>query len=335
MNKAVTMALLVAVACSDGAEPEPGAPYPAAVLVSPETLELAKLGEELRLTALVKDQNGNAMDTVRVQWSSEDAAVASVSSTGLVSAQGSGDTRILAAVGEISGAAAITVSLVQRDALMKLFESLNGDGWNRKRNWGTETALGEWVGVTTDEDGNVVGLSLERNDLNGEIPAEIGLLKHLVGLDLGFNEDVTGTIPPEIGELENLTALLLHHNALTGGIPREVLQLSRLDTLNLHYNQLSGPLPEWLGELPAVGYLSLWGNDFTGSLPASLGDLESLEDLYVNTLELSGELPRSLMNLYLNSFYWYWTDLCSPPDDEFQAWLESIRYHEGGSVCDQ
>ncbi|MDE2974903.1 MAG: Ig-like domain-containing protein [Gemmatimonadota bacterium] len=333
MNRAVTMALLVAVACGDGTEPE--APYPVTVAVSPETLDFAKLGEELRLTATVKDQNGNAMDTVHVQWSSEDAAVASVNSTGLVSAQGSGETRVLAAVGNISGAAAITVSLGQRDVLMKLFESLNGDDWNRKRNWGTETALGTWAGVTTDEDGNVAYLALARNNLSGEIPAEVGLLKHLRGLDLGFNDNVRGTIPPEIGELENLTALQLHHNALTGGIPREILQLSRLDTLDLHYNELSGTLPEWLGDLPAVGYLSLWGNDFTGSLPASLGNLASLEDLYVNTLELSGPLPRSLMNLYLNTFYWYWTDLCSPPDDEFQAWLESIRYHEGGSVCDQ
>ncbi len=333
MNRAVTMALLAAVACGDGTDPE--APYPATVVVSPETLDFAKLGEELRLTATVKDQNGNAMDTVGVQWSSEDAAVASVNSTGLVSAQGSGETRILAAVGNISGAAAITVSVGQRDALMKLFESLNGDDWNTKDNWGTETALGTWAGVTTDEDGNVVDLALARNNLSGEIPAEVGLLKHLRSLDLAFNEDVRGTIPPEIGELENVTALLLHHNALTGGIPREILQLSRLDTLDLHHNQLSGTLPEWLGDLPAVGYLSLWGNDFTGSLPASLRNLNSLWSLHVNTQELSGPLPRSLMDLDLRRFHWFETDLCSPPDDEFQAWLDTIRYHEGGSVCDQ
>ena len=43
MNRAVAMALLVAVACSEETEPE--APYPATVLVSPETLELAKLGK--------------------------------------------------------------------------------------------------------------------------------------------------------------------------------------------------------------------------------------------------------------------------------------------------
>jgi len=333
MNKALLMVLLAAAACGEGTEPE--APYPVTVVVSPETADFGKFGEELSLTATVKDQNGEAMDTVRVRWSSEDAAVASVSSTGLVSARRSGETRILAAVGNISGAAAITVSLIQRDALMKLFESLNGDDWNRKRNWGTGTALDTWAGVTTDEDGNVVDLALARNSLSGEIPAEVGLLNHLRSLDLAFNEDVRGTIPPEIGELENLTALLLHHNALIGGIPREILQLGRLDTLDLHHNQLSGTLPEWLGDLPAVGYLSLWGNDFTGSLPASLGNLESLWSLHVNTLELSGPLPRSLMDLDLWRFHWYWTDLCSPTDDEFQAWLETIRYHEGGSVCDQ
>lgn len=99
--------------------------------------------------------------------------------------------------------------------------------------------------------------------------------------------------------------------------------------------QLSGTLPEWLGDLPAVGYLGLWGNDFTGYLPASPGNLESPEVLYVHTLDLSGPLPRSLMDLDLYWFHWYWTDLRSPPDDEFQAWLETIRHHEGGSVCDQ
>ena len=66
------------------------------------------------------------------------------------------------------------------------------------------------------------------------------------------------------------------------------------------------------------------------SRPLALG-----RELRADPLEPSGPLPRSLMNLYLNTFYWYWTDLCSPPDDEFQAWLETVRYHEGGSVCDQ
>ncbi|MDE2762093.1 MAG: hypothetical protein OXK74_04795, partial [Gemmatimonadota bacterium] len=65
------------------------------------------------------------------------------------------------------------------------------------------------------------------------------------------------------------------------------------------------------------------------------GPLESLWALYVNTMDLSGPLPRSLMDMDLWRFHWYETDLCSPPDDEFQAWLETIRYHEGGSVCDQ
>lgn len=114
---------------------------------------------------------------------------------GVPDLRGSGETRILAAVGNISGAAAITVSLIQRDALMKLFESLNGDDWNRKRNWGTGTALGTWAGVTTDEDGNVVDLTLARNNLNGEIPAEVGLLKHLRGVDLAFNSTKTSGGP--------------------------------------------------------------------------------------------------------------------------------------------
>jgi len=50
MNKALLMALLAAAACGDGTEPE--APYPVTVVVSPETADFAKFGQELRVLPL-------------------------------------------------------------------------------------------------------------------------------------------------------------------------------------------------------------------------------------------------------------------------------------------
>ena len=120
---------------------------------------------------------------------------------------------------------------------------------------------------STGEDGNVSVVGLPRNNLIGEIPSEIKLLKYLRVLNLMFNESVTGVIPLEIGEMENLTELSLHHNSLTGPIPSVIANLTNLATLDLHHNQLTGPLPEWLGDLSNLSYLSVWGNDLTGSVP--------------------------------------------------------------------
>jgi len=50
---------------------------------------------------------------------------------------------------------------------------------------------------------------------------------------------------------------------------------------------------------------------------------------------LSGRLPRELIGIpYLVTFDWHETDLCSPPDAEFQEWLASISNRRGNGPCD-
>ena len=330
MNRILAMVLLVVVACSEATEPE--APYPATVLVSPKAAMVEMLTETVELTATVKDQNGNTMANVTVAWSSEDTSVATVNSRGVVTPMGDGVVKVVAMADTVSGAADITVQLdVQREALLKFYESLNGDDWHENRNWGTNTPLNRWYGVTA-EDGNVSRIEMERNNLVGEIPAEIGLLEHLRGLSL-VRGSISGSIPPEIGDLKNLTGLWLWDNELTGPIPPEIENLTELDSLELHFNQLSGPVPTWLGNLANLVTIHIHDNGLTGSLPASLGNLEGLKFLAVNRTELSGRLPRALLGLDLDVFWWHVTDLCAPPDDEFQDWLETIPNHYPNEVC--
>ena len=330
----VVAAVLLSAGGCDGDPIEPSL-RPETIEVSPETGRMVMFGDVLRLTATVRDQNGDTMSSAAVQWSTEDSLVATVTRDGIVSARGSGVVRVQATAGAVSDAATITVDLFQRDALMKLYGSLNGDDWIRNGGWGTRTMLGTWHGVETDEDGNVARLELTRNNLNGEIPSEVKFLSYLRGLNLSFNDSLSGNIPPEIGELENLTELSLHHNSLTGPIPSGIANLTNLDTLDIHHNQLTGPLPEWLGDLSNLSYLSVWGNELTGPLPASLGNLTDLYRLWVNINDLSGPLPRTLTGLTLGLFYWRNTDLCSPQDDEFQNWLETVPDMFGGPPCDQ
>ena len=98
-------------------------------------------------------------------------------------------------------------------------------------NWLSDAPPGEWEGVVTnDDDGRVIELNLNLNDLSGEIPAELGSLSNLEILNLSGNE-LSGEIPAGLGSLSNLTKLSLLGNDLSGEIPAELGSLSNLEIL--------------------------------------------------------------------------------------------------------
>ena len=111
----VALALTVwAQACGgDGGtqppEPPPDPPRPATVTVSPAASELTALGATVQLSAEVRDQNGQVM-VVAVTWSSSSTSVATVSTSGLVTAADNGTATITATAGTVSGSAAVTVA---------------------------------------------------------------------------------------------------------------------------------------------------------------------------------------------------------------------------------
>ena len=90
---------------------------------------------------------------------------------------------------------------------------------------------------------NTTTLSLQDNQLTGEIPPEIGNLTNLTGLLL-YDNQLTGTIPPEIGNLTNLEVLYLSDNQLTGEIPESMCNLVDNNCFIFIYNnQLCPPYP--------------------------------------------------------------------------------------------
>ena len=102
---------LWAYACGDGTtEPPAYFPEPTSVTVSPATAELTALGETVQLSAEVRDQNGAVMASATVTWASSDAAVATVSASGLVAAAANGTATITATAGSASGSATVTVA---------------------------------------------------------------------------------------------------------------------------------------------------------------------------------------------------------------------------------
>ena len=82
----------------------------ASVQVSPSA-ETIELGSTLQLTAEAFDENGEAVAGVEFSWESSDAAVATVSAAGLVTAAGNGTATITATAGSASGSATVSVTV--------------------------------------------------------------------------------------------------------------------------------------------------------------------------------------------------------------------------------
>ena len=192
-------------------------------------------------------------------------------------------------------------SSTDRSALVALYNATDGANWRNNTNWLSNEPIGEWYGVTTNEDGRVTRLNLwgwssRGTGLDGTIPSSLGNLSQLTYLKLGYDDEFTGSIPSSLGNLSKLTYLELS-GELTGSIPSSLGNLSKLVTLNLNGNALSGTIPSSLGNLSKLTYLGLASNDFNASIPSQLGNLSKLEKLYLGASDFSGTIPSSLGNL--------------------------------------
>lgn len=276
------------------------------VAVSPAEATIA-LGDTLRLMAEAFDENGHAVDGAVFSWSANDARVATVDDSGLVTGVTEGTVRITATAGDASGVAEITVENPDRAALVALYNATDGPNWTDNTNWLTDAPLAEWYGVDTDGSGRVVEIDLggywdEDNrqyighGLAGTIPPELADLTSLEMLDLDIN-GLTGTIPPELGNLANLEELHLWRNSLRGVIPPELGGLANLRVLRLGRNLLRGRIPPELGGLGDLEFLNLEHNELTGPIPQELRALASLRQLDVGWNSLSGLIPSWLGEL--------------------------------------
>jgi kinesin family protein C2/C3 len=89
------------------------------------------------------------------------------------------------------------------------------------------------------------GLSLNGNQLRGEVPSSLSKCSGLRVLDLG-NNHLTGTFPGWLGDLPNLQALVLKSNNIHGHIQPSATVDSpfpNLQVLDLSHNRFVGQLP--------------------------------------------------------------------------------------------
>ncbi|GKC71187.1 leucine-rich repeat-containing protein [Tanacetum coccineum] len=93
--------------------------------------------------------------------------------------------------------------------------------------------------------GNLEGLRLNGNQLEGEVPHSLSKCRSLKVLDLGNNK-LNGTFPEWLGGLSNLQVLVLKSNNFHGPIGTSTAiehAFSRLHVLDLSHNSFVGKLP--------------------------------------------------------------------------------------------
>ena len=271
---------------------------PASIVIDPDRVKLAAVGNSVQLNAAVLDLNGHWIEGAEVTWASSDEAIATVDDQGLVTGVASGTAEITAQSGEVSSVSLVSVrgTALDRETLTALYQATNGDEWTNNDKWLSNAPLGDWYGITTNYAGEVTGIQLTRNNLRGPIPAELCQLLALERLELPWNE-LTGNIPPELGLLTDLYFLWLASNELTGNIPPELGQLTNLNLLWLGGNRLTGEIPSEFRHLTSLRSLDIGGNELTGVIPPELGQLTSLTRIYLLNNKLTGILPPELGQL--------------------------------------
>ncbi|MYC99434.1 MAG: hypothetical protein F4X13_09220 [Gammaproteobacteria bacterium] len=125
LARSVLMLPPLFLGCGDGetapglTEPDPGL-VPASMSITPESARLAAFGQSVQLTATVRDQGGQPLTGVAVNWASGNAGIVIVDAAGLVTAVDNGTTGVTATVAGGGASAAASVTVEQRVAELGL-----------------------------------------------------------------------------------------------------------------------------------------------------------------------------------------------------------------------
>ncbi|XP_009623729.1 leucine-rich repeat receptor-like tyrosine-protein kinase PXC3 [Nicotiana tomentosiformis] len=141
-------------------------------------------------------------------------------------------------------------------------------------------------------------LELDKNQLSGPIPSELGKCQNLALLNLAQNK-LSGVIPVELGDISNLQVLSLQSNNLVGDIPSNISQLNRLQRLNISWNSLNGTIPSSISSLKNLTNLNLQGNKLSGQIPPDISNLNLLLELQLGGNQLGGAIPAMPLSLQI------------------------------------
>jgi len=208
------------------------------------------------------------------------------------------------------------ISAIERQVLVYLYNSTNGDDWINSDNWLTEKPVSEWYGVST-EDGFITKIELDNNNL-------------------------VGNITRYIGSLSNLTHLSLDNNKLAERVPVEILKLKSLEVLSIQGNDYYY-LPD-LSSMESLLSLSVDRNLFTfEDIEPNIG----IENIIYSPQSLVGEKKNSLVTeakkktFYItvggrnNLYQWYKDDVAIPEATESSYSIDGLSIKDAGDYTCQ
>jgi len=175
-------------------------------------------------------------------------------------------------------------------------------------------------------------LALQKNNLVGQLPLEIGFLTNLEQLQLSDNLQIYGTLPTTVNLLTNLRALQMSNlPQLAGSLPSEIGNLhASLQTIDLRdtpffikriateigrlvncrqlllgkrFSTATGTtthtaaMPSELGMMKSLGAFTISGEEVLGILPTELATLSQLQWLSVTHTKVTGPIPHQLGSL--------------------------------------
>ena len=280
---------------------------PASLVVTPDSVAFAAIGQTTELSVEVRDQTGRTMPDIEVTWTSADTSVVAVDSTGLLTSTGPGTTTVSAVAGQARAQVSVNVmqsislvtlspaidTVLADDTLRLMAEAVDENGYR------VVDATFSWMSsdqaiAVVDSTGLVTGVALHVDRLgrgsrqgNVTIAATAG--------------DVTGT--SEIAVVNpDRPALVAFYEATDGP----------------YWNNATN----WLGDQPLTSWhgvyvdsagrvtgLSLSGNGLSGQIPTDITHLPELRLIRLDDNALSGPIPADLTirvvepRLVGNSFY--------------------------------
>jgi len=210
----------------------------------------------------------------------------------------------------------------ERETLLNFYTTLTGDTWSSNFNWGSDSGVCTWFGVTCNDDLSIVEIKLASNQIEStkeqhDVVASIFTLPNLEVLDLKGNSihlDFTGiqfspsllslrvsgtglTSLEGIGAATSLRRLHATDNGLNGTMPDELFDLPELRSLYLSFNSIHGTIPAKISQLSKLEEFYMYGNDLTKSLPSEMGLLTNLREVVLARNFLTGSIPTEFNSL--------------------------------------
>jgi hypothetical protein len=145
--------------------------------------------------------------------------------------------------------------LVNRYVLATIYIALGGWEWARGKDWLQNADHCSWNGIMCNHLGEIVKIHLPKNNMQGQLPEEIGYLSALTSLDVEMNK-LTGPLPPTLANLHNLGKLTLVFRFVQLQMLSDTFSLHEVE-LDISFNRFTGTISESLFQMTQLGESSV------------------------------------------------------------------------------